>query len=292
MKVVIQNMETIRSVFMDTGLYFSQHTDLDELINYLDKTDISFRSIAYESASMSIAINELKKGDELKNWIAFANGPAWKHRAQVHIGLGLAIAKLKIPFLSVLNDIDLKMFHRIADGCGYYDGVFQKNHTVTQKEIPAYFPLPAFQFYDQGIGRSLWYNCNAEIKEVKQMIKTFPLERQSGLWRGIGIAVAYIGGCSEKDLKLLWKSAANFNYELSAGAALAVKSRMGAGSMTADTDMCSKLWFMHAAFESEKDLNTTLVSKSEDFNLAYENWLNSTLFEMENAFRLASELDN
>ncbi|MBK7307926.1 MAG: DUF1702 family protein [Chitinophagaceae bacterium] len=60
---------------------------------------------------------------------------------------------------------------------------------------------------------------------------------------GVGIAVAYVGGCDDADLKTLLQQAATNGFQLACGAALAARSRTIANTMTADTDRCSRLWY-------------------------------------------------
>ena len=84
-------------------------------------------------------------------------GLALAHKAQVYIGLGWAIAKLNLPFLSVVERIEIRLYHRVADGCGYYDGSFRQRQTVINQQLPVYLPEAAMPVYEQGIGRSLWY---------------------------------------------------------------------------------------------------------------------------------------
>jgi hypothetical protein len=101
--------------------------------------------------------------------------------------------------------------------------------------------------YDQGIGRSIWYAEKADINKIRSKIETFATGRHADLWRGVGIAVAYVGGCDDEDLKTLFRYASADCSQLACGAALAARSRTRANSMTDDTDRCSRLWFELAA---------------------------------------------
>ena len=243
MNVVVQKIEKIKSVFLDTQQFYSTNNNISELVAYLDKTDNEFRSIAYESASMCIALKDLENSTELVSWLLFSNGPALAHKAQVYIGLGWAVAKLGIPFLPVAQKVDSQLYYRIADGCGYYDGSFRHRHTVLSQQLPQNVTERALPFYDQGVGRSLWYSCQADINKVRSKIESFTPSRRADLWRGMGIAVAYVGGCDENTLKILFGYAGADGIQLACGAALAARSRMKANTMTSDTDQCSRLWY-------------------------------------------------
>lgn len=270
MNDVLQKIERIRSVFLNTQVFYSKQDNMNALIGYLENTDIEFRSIAYESASMAIAVKDLQNNQELNTWLFYANVLARAHRAQVYVGLGWAIAKLNLPFLPVVEKIESCLYYRVADGCGFYDGSFRQRQTVLNQQLPAYLPGAAMPLYDQGIGRSFWYTCNGDMKEVCRKVNSFPAGRQASLWRGIGIAVAYVGASDENTLKTLLQLSSTKRLELACGAALAARSRLDANTMNVDTNRCSRLWYTLTAgktkiFSSEP----TDMKKEED----YFNWI-------------------
>jgi len=243
MNAALQKTEAIKRVFLETQLFYATHDSMPVLIEYLEHTEKEFCSIAYESASMLIALKDFETDVFPDTWLLFANGPAAAHQAQVYVGLGWAIAKFNFPFLTAVKNIDTQFYFRIADGCGYYDGSFKTRRTVTNKELPDYLPAAAMPMYDQGIGRSIWYTQKADIHMIRSKIETFAANRHADLWRGVGIAVAYVGGCDDADLKTLFKYASTNCFQLACGAALAARSRTMANTMTADTDRCSRVWF-------------------------------------------------
>jgi hypothetical protein len=265
---ILSRMERIRSVFLNTQLFYSENNSIDELLAYLDNTEPIYRSIAYESASMSIAIKQIEAGAELSDWIAFVDGPAMKHKAQAYIGLGWSIAKLGLSFSNVVKDLDSNYFHRVADGCGYYDGSFKGRPTILSQQLPEYLPTSMIPAYNQGVGRSLWYSCKADIDKLVDKIKSFSENRLADLWRGAGIAVAYIGGCDEEDLKALFKNAGENGLQLALGAALAVRSRTEANTMIPDTERCCRMWY-----ELAKTHENEIPSLATENNTDYIDWL-------------------
>jgi enediyne biosynthesis protein E3 len=262
MNAALQKTEKIRSVFLETQLFYAKYNDLSALIEYLENTEKEFSSIAYESASMAIALKNFEADTFPHEWLLFTNGPAAAHQAQVYVGLGWAIAKFNFPFLTAVEKLHSKFYFRIADGCGYYDGSFKHRRMVTNQELPVYLPAAALPMYDQGIGRSIWYTEKADIHKIRSKIEIFATGRHADLWRGVGIAVAYVGGCDDADLKMLFEYASTNSFQLACGAALAARSRTMANTMTADTDRCSRLWF---ALTTDTDIIT-----NED---AYCNWI-------------------
>ena len=243
MEEVSENLEKIKSIFFSTQSFYATHGSMKSLVDYLEEIPATYRSIGYESASMAIALKGFENNIDTTEWLIFANGPAKAHQAQLYIGLGWAIAKLNLPFLSIAERLDPLLHFRVADGCGYYDGSFRQRQSVMSGQLPVYLPIDILSLYDQGLGRSLLYTCNADIDKIKKTIETFSAERQAALWRGMGIAVGYVGGCTDKLLKNIFDYAGEHGVQLACGAALAAKSRMDANSMTTDTDRCSRLWF-------------------------------------------------
>ncbi len=127
--------------------------------------------------------------------------------------------------------------------------------------------------YDQGVGRSLWYTCSADIIKIRSLIKSFPGVRQASIWRGIGIAVAYVGGCDDDTLRTLLQYAATNCIQLTYGAALALRSRIEANTLTTDTAHCSRLWFSYTASEANifsSDLANPVTDVNEQL---YFNWI-------------------
>jgi hypothetical protein len=243
MNTALQKTEAIKTVFLETQLFCTTHDNMPALVEYLEHTEKEFSSIAYESASVAIALKDFESETFPLTWLQFANGPAAAHQAQVYVGLGWAIAKFNFPFLTAIENLHSKFYFRIADGCGYYDGSFKHRRTVTNQELPVYLPAAAMPMYDQGIGRSIWYTQKAEIHKIRSKIETFASSRHADLWRGVGIAVAYVGGCDNADLKTLLKYASANCFQLACGAALAARSRTMANTMTEDTNRCARLWF-------------------------------------------------
>ncbi len=274
MNKALANTEKIQTVFLNTQLFYATHEGMPALVEYLEKTEPEFSSIAYESASMAIAIKDFESDTFPAGWLAFANGPALQHKAQVYVGLGWAIAKLNLPFLETLKELDTHPYFRIADGCGYYDGSFRQRQTVLSQQLPINISVEALPMYDQGVGRSIWYTARTDIDKIQSMIETFPANRQPNLWRGIGIAVAYVGGCSEIELKTLWQCAGSNGLQLAIGAALAARARMQAKTETTDTNHCSRLWYTLAANDPKLIAFKQGEHANEKFEMTHLSWIN------------------
>ena len=126
---VAQKMETIQSVFREVQDFYSETTQLD---NY----EIEFRSIAYEAASMCVALNDFKTYDELRDWFVFLKEKGTLHATQIHVGLGWALAQNEIDTSVILPALDSMMRYRVLDGYGYYEGFFRRRKGVLNQQKP------------------------------------------------------------------------------------------------------------------------------------------------------------
>ena len=70
---VLQKMELIQSIFREVQDSFAENKSVEKLVASLDGYNVEFRSIAYESASMCIAIDDYEKYNEIKFWFSFLN---------------------------------------------------------------------------------------------------------------------------------------------------------------------------------------------------------------------------
>jgi hypothetical protein len=233
---IADRMATIRHVFEDARLKANEQPDNDLLIPYLENFDSLFRSVAYEGASMSRALNNLAQGKELNHWFAYLEKVP-QHSTQAYIGLGWAIAQRQVPVSDVLFIFDPIFRSRIIDGYGYYEGMFRQRYSVRDKIIPDDIKGDDLRAYDQGLGRSLWYTAKGSMMQLAELINDFPGIRKSDLWRGAAIAVAYIGAFDKNMLDSITRCASDYQIQLAIGAALLARSRWQAGTLNTDTGM-------------------------------------------------------
>src|SRR4030095_10742192 len=167
-------------------------------------------SIAYESASMELGLNDLSRGTQLHEWNKFYNRTGQVHSFHLDIGLGWAFAKagtFPAPNWEPLHPL---MRWMVFDGMGYFNSLYRGRRTVKNHIVPKNIEGEDLHGFDQGIGRRLWYIANGEVKIVTELIQPFPLSRHPDLWRGAGIACGYVGGCKQNDLELLSKASGEY----------------------------------------------------------------------------------
>ena len=263
---VSQKMERIQSIFREVQDSFSETTILD---NY----DIEFRSIAYEAASMCIALNDFKIHQELSKWFDFIDKSGTSHATQIHVGLGWALAQNEINPAPILLQLDPMMRYRILDGYGYCEGIFRRKKSILNQQKPEFTDPAASSAYDQGLGRSFWYLNNGAIAGAKTMLHKFPAERRADLWRGMGIAIAYVGGCSEAVLHEIAIAAETYKPQLLTGTAMALISRHYAAFISEDTAFTATILIsksIEKIISMNEILRSSMELKSED---AYVKWI-------------------
>lgn len=263
MSIIENKMHSIRTIFQDARDFAMGEENIDAIVKQLSQQDSDFNSVAYEGASMSLALKDFTDNNTLKRWDALLN-VSEAHAGQIHIGLGWAIAKSKPADLSFMETINPKFRFRVWDGCGYYDGLFLQRQPIKNHLRADYITEKEFSAYDEGIGRSLWYACKGDVDLLPEMIQPFASARHSDLWRGIGIACSYVGGCDESSLKKLLSLANEHRIQLSIAAAMVAKSRTHANRITKDIELACNVW-CHLSVHDAMQLTVKADSTFESF---------------------------
>jgi len=203
------------------------------LSEHLASSNTYFRSVAFEGAAMGLALRDVSI------WKEFLAHEGESHAVQVHIGLGWALAEQQ---QSVPVDAEWLDRDSVLDGYGYYHGLFRRRLSIRTQGIPEGLndaQLPAF---DRGMGRSIWYITKGDVEVLKRITDAFAENRQPNLWRGIGIAVAFVGACNDLLLGQVASASSTYGPQLLEGAQRALRSRTQAGTPTADAEYTARLW--------------------------------------------------
>ena len=221
---IAENVEKVVATFQKGRALSEQEHSLDELIAELNKFEPRYRSVAFEGASMGVAL-----ANSLETWKVYAEKTE-KHATQVHIGLGWAIAEGQLNLASTLSKVDAEMQVKVLDGYGYWNGLFQRRATIRTQQIPENI-IPEFQAgFDQGVGRAIWYASKGDVSKVLNIINHFSEDRRPNLWQGIGVASTYVGGCSDELIAELKTVAGEFKTYLEKGIEAAERSMRKAQS--------------------------------------------------------------
>ncbi len=238
-----QKLDRVQSVFRAVQQMDLQLNDWKSVEQLLSKVDDEFCSIAFEAASMNIALQDYKAHGALHHWHMFLNEIGAPHATQIHIGLGWALAQEQRNPMDELAQLHADYRYRVLDGYGYYEGFFRKRKSIVNQVQISTDDLDALAAYNQGLGRSLWYSHKADVSGIGSTIDSFPENRKGDLWRGLGIAVAYVGGCSDELLDAIKESSGSCFALFLRGVQLSVLSRWRAGTLVEDTERISKKLF-------------------------------------------------
>lgn len=265
-----QKMDLIKSIFQQVQSIEINNDNWQVVFGQLNATDAEFRSIAFEAAAMNAALKDLEQGGELNLWLHLAtSAEAVPHLTQIHIGLGWALAQQQVdptPYLPQLNPLTR---YRVLDGYGYYEGMFRRRKSIINKQAPEYLSGTALAPYYQGLGRCMWYLTNGDVEATTAILLGMGGEHQEDLWRGLGIAVTYVGGADKAVLDNILTKADNRQVQVITGVVMAAISRTNAGNVVADTELICEHWLNQSVsqvFAQYKPGNNTA-------DHAYDKWI-------------------
>ena len=214
---------------------------LSVLHQRLDAVEPEFQGFAYEGAGMGLAA--LDAVAPWKNRLrAFVDGPGAAHIYPVYVGVGLAYARLRRTPETKLAGLDPLLGWVTADGYGFHEAFFKRRRYVDQHALPTRLSPYGRRYFDQGVGRALWFSGGASVTGVTELIAGFQPHRHADLWSGVGLASAYGGGATADDLRSLLDRASLFRPQLARGAATAAWGRQQAGNRAAHTDLACEIY--------------------------------------------------
>ena len=238
---VSQRMDYIQKLFLGVENRIQKKSALNEIIEVLETEPPEFRSVAYESASFEIALEDLQTNPRLDRWKEFRQLCGSQHTFHIDIGLGWAFAKTGLrpdPYVQTMQPLVKWM---VFDGLGYYYALFKGRSTLKNKELPELIEGDSLQGFDQGLGRRLWYMAKGNVNEVNKLVEGFPSSRHSDLFRGIGIACGYVGGSDEDDLLCLRGISGENHSQLQLGIVLAAISRIASDTINEDISIACRI---------------------------------------------------
>lgn len=278
---VQQQLETTGQTFLQGYNAVMGDDRLEFLIPRLNSIASAWRGFAYEGAAMGLTLLDyLTPWQRNRRW-SFLAVAGDKYAGLVYVGMGLAMARIPGSEKSYLRQMESskspfpdRLTGWLAlDGYGFHQGYFNWHHYVegmTQSEKLSGY---ARRVFDQGLGRSLWFVCGADINLITQAIQNFPPIRQGDLWSGVGLACAYAGGLEKEAVQALRKAAGAYLPQLSQGAAFAAKARQQASNLATYTEMTCQILCGLSAEEAAEITDTSLANLPFDGEVpAYEIW--------------------
>lgn len=290
--VARRRLERIGAYFLHgyhAALIRSDPWDLASELDTVGREDLGF---AYEGAAMGIAVldhlwpwrvcgrpdpSSGTAGRQLpwtgRRLEGFMAGPGSDHIYMTHVGVGWALARLRLRIETTLARLDTLLRWLAVDGYGFHEGYFHWRRSVAKGEVPRRVVGYARRAFDQGLGRSLWFVEGADVPSIAGAVRAFDRHRWADLWSGVGLAAAYAGGAEEEELGRLKAAAGPYGPALAQGAAFAAKARQRSGTPAGHTGLACRVFCGLDAGEAAFVTDAALEGLPESGPLpSYEIW--------------------
>jgi hypothetical protein len=224
------------------GLYVALVDDRPEaLLPRLNAVEAEWRSVAFMGAAMGLELLDQLTPWRRDRWCSFLEGAGAPHIFHVHLGAGLALARLRRPVERPLARLDAIVRWAVVSGYGMHEGLFNPRRYVEQQALPVRLSGYARRIFDQGIGESLWMLEGADVGRIPATIAGFAPSRQPDLWSGLGSGCSYLGGADRAGLEALRAAAGPYRAHLAQGATCGAKARQLAGNQAASTELANEV---------------------------------------------------
>jgi len=245
-----------------------ENASWEQFMSFVENQDKLFHSTVHEGASMGYAMYDKHNYGELNVWKKYMKQFGLKYGGFIRTGLGWTLAKWNEIDYSFLKDHDPLSHWRFFDGWAYHDAIFKKSLIVAQMKRVSNLPSKYFSAYDQGIGRNLWYLSKGEINPLLELTSKFDVDRQEHLWRGIGIAIIYVGAYDQKYFTEVYKASESFKIQFKTGCAMAFNSLKYSESSNQDLESTSKLLFNKSVSEVIKmiEISESNIESDDPYN--------------------------
>jgi hypothetical protein len=214
--------------------------DIPEPVDELDAIEPEFRGWGYEGAGMACAVLDVLTQSGGRRIRALLTGSGEQFRYTIQVGVGMALAQLRLPGWGRLSGLDPVLRWLAWDGRGFWQGFFQPTRHLRPARVAARSRSVPGRVRDQGLGRSLWFVECADVVAIADRIDGFHPSRRADLWAGVGLAAAYAGGADAAGLLTLTQRAAGHRGELAQGAAFAAVARCHSGIVPERTVLATR----------------------------------------------------
>lgn len=268
---IVSRMDKISETFQASKQIGFNNTTWDEFNEFLNKQDVFYHALVYEGASMGYSQYDKFNNGRLIAWRKFANKTPKAFNTFNFIGLGWALAKWTDFDLSTLDDIDAKIFWRIFGGWGYHDAIFKKALIFNKMERGIRVPAEYANAYDEGIGRLIWYESRSDLEKMMDLVSRFDKSRLPDIWRGIGIAVSFVGAYELNYFKDILNCAGEYQNNFLIGSALAAKALNSTRTISDEVEAAFKYMFNKSISEiAQMTIKLENETTSDDY---YSKWL-------------------
>jgi hypothetical protein len=241
---VRSHLEAVGASFL-TGYRTAVSTDRggERSLSFED-LEPTYRGFAYEGAAMGLALKDLLLLRAPRRWETFISTSARNHKYVAHVGLGWVIARLpwgKIVLSRLIGRLHFLLRWLVVDGLGFHGGYFNPARWLASTSAPLRQRGYVRRAFDQGLGRSLWFVCGADVDRIARRIGCLSQSRHPDLWSGVGLACCYAGCMGSTDLATLKSRAGVHVYHLAQGVAFGAEARQLASIQVSSSDLACRV---------------------------------------------------
>ncbi len=205
----------LQHVFAKAQQWTEQQEQVENVVKELPTHFFDYTAIAFEGAAMQLAIKALRAQEPLTEWQQIATDKNHPYPISSYLGLGMALAQLRLDPSPYVAEADELLGGRIWAGYGYYNNLIRNRSEIDYLSDQT---VTAKALYWQGVGRSYWHKSEGDLSKLQDLLKPFQGKPVAALWRGIGIACTYLGIGSNILWKELEKMAGAHRLQLGVGA--------------------------------------------------------------------------
>jgi hypothetical protein len=156
----------------------------------------------------------------------------------IHVGAGWSLAYLPWRRRQIVRLLDPLHSWLALDGLGFHDTYFYHARILAgwRRRASGY----ALRAYDQGVGRALWFVAAGSSTRAADLVSRFPAWRQSDLWSGLGLAMAYAGPANAGEMESVCRRAGDHECSFAQGVAFACEARVLASCVPSHTDVAAR----------------------------------------------------
>ena len=274
-----EQLENVGVAFLEGYHCALKDLDARDLVYSLEQGPARLRGFSYEGAAMAIWLLDATSIFSKHRWERFYSLASISQPYIVHVGVGWGIARL--PWAKRNPEAYLRRFDPMLgwlalDGLGFHEGYFHTSTWIRDPSRRTQYSPYANRVFDQGLGRSLWFVDGTDIDRIAATIESFDPDRRDDLWSGVGLACAYAGQYSEKELHSLMDYAQMHLPSFRQGISFGAEARVLAQLDDENTEKaCQTVCFMsaeQAALWTRKARTAVQHSPESSTRPRYELW--------------------
>ncbi|HET6899485.1 MAG TPA: DUF1702 family protein [Vicinamibacteria bacterium] len=198
------------------------------------------RGFAHEGAGAALILLDRYLPASRSRFETFLRGPGAPFAVLLHVGAGLALARVSRHIEDDTRGVDAEMRWMPLDAYGFERAVFASERVVSGGEVP---PLSAYgrRAFDHGLGRGLWFRTATGLERIRRTIAGLAPERHADIWSGVGLATAYAGPNTEASLAALDEAARPHGASVRLGIACAAYMRSEGRNPSPHTERAARV---------------------------------------------------